>query len=213
MSLYNDLGIGKNATAEEIKKAHRDLSKKHHPDAGGNEEDFKRIQHAYDILGDKEKRAYYDTTGHDLKGEDSFERKFSDLVQRIILPMLMGARDYANMDVIKAIKDVLQRADAKIKSNTRKYEMDGRELTNLKESRKRMKVKGDGQHLLLQMLDNSIKSMESERAAQRQFWQEEQLFNDKAVEELDQYEYEYTERKGVTIRTGPGHTGAFTFNT
>ena len=61
---YHVLGVPKNATAAEIKKAYRKLAQQHHPDANpGNkdaEERFKEISSAYDVLGDQEKRTSYD---------------------------------------------------------------------------------------------------------------------------------------------------------
>lgn len=62
--LYKILGVQKNATQDEIKKAYRDLALKYHPDKNPGdsnaEEKFKTIQSAYDILGDSEKREIYD---------------------------------------------------------------------------------------------------------------------------------------------------------
>ena len=61
---YDTLGVPKNASAEEIKKAYRKLAREHHPDAsGGDEARFKEIQGAYDLLSDPEKRQAYDTFG------------------------------------------------------------------------------------------------------------------------------------------------------
>lgn len=211
MSLYNDLGVSKDATADEIKQAHKNLAKKHHPDAGGDEETFKRIQHAYDILSDPEKRKYYDTTGHELKGELGFEHKFNDLMQRVILPIFMDAKDYSTRDIIGELKDILKRADAEIARNIRKYQLDGAPLTNLRETRKRIKAKEGDQHLMLQIIDSTIKAKETERADRLAFWKAEQEFNNKAMEEVSLYEYEHTKGQGVTIRVGPGHTGGVGF--
>ncbi|UZQ84989.1 J domain-containing protein [Thermoclostridium stercorarium] len=64
---YKILGVDKNATQEEIKRAYRKLAKKYHPDSNpGNkeaEEKFKEINEAYEVLGDEEKRKKYDQFG------------------------------------------------------------------------------------------------------------------------------------------------------
>lgn len=63
MKFYETLGVAINATRTEIKKAYLVLAKKLHPDKGGDVEEFKAIQKAYDVLGDAKKRANYDATG------------------------------------------------------------------------------------------------------------------------------------------------------
>ena len=62
-SYYEQLGVKKDASADEIKKAFRKLARKHHPDAGGSEETFKQINEAYEVLSDTKKRAQYDEYG------------------------------------------------------------------------------------------------------------------------------------------------------
>lgn len=64
---YATLGVGRNATQEELKKAFRQLAMKHHPDRNPDnkesEEKFKEINEAYSCLNDPEKRAHYDRFG------------------------------------------------------------------------------------------------------------------------------------------------------
>jgi molecular chaperone DnaJ len=67
MNPYEILGVDRNANADEIKKAYRKLSKEHHPDKGGNEDKFKDVAAAYDILSDPQKKQNYDMFG-DAKG-------------------------------------------------------------------------------------------------------------------------------------------------
>ncbi|HJQ08344.1 MAG TPA: molecular chaperone DnaJ [Candidatus Saccharimonadales bacterium] len=62
---YEILGVGKNASADEIKKAFRRAAVQHHPDKeGGDEAKFKEINEAYEVLKDPSKRQRYDQFGH-----------------------------------------------------------------------------------------------------------------------------------------------------
>lgn len=66
---YDILGISKDASDEDIKKAFRKLAHKYHPDkGGGDEKKFKEINEAYQVLSDKEKRRQYDQFGRTFNG-------------------------------------------------------------------------------------------------------------------------------------------------
>src|SRR3979490_420548 len=66
-TLYDTLGVAKNAPQDEIKKAYRKLAREFHPDKNAGdknaEERFKEVQTAYDVLSDAEKRKQYDRFG------------------------------------------------------------------------------------------------------------------------------------------------------
>ena len=78
---YKILGIEKDATTDDVKKAYKQLAKTHHPDHGGDEEKFKEINEAHSVLSDPQKRGDYDNprpqnpfgAGHDPFG-DIFSR-------------------------------------------------------------------------------------------------------------------------------------------
>ena len=73
MSLYDDLGVSKDADRETIKRAYRKKAQKLHPDRpGGNAEKFHAITKAYDVLYDDARRANYDATGKDGEIVDLF---------------------------------------------------------------------------------------------------------------------------------------------
>ena len=60
MDYYSILGVSKNASEQDLKKAYKKMSMQHHPDRGGNEEEFKKVNEAYSVLKDPQKRAEYD---------------------------------------------------------------------------------------------------------------------------------------------------------
>ena len=60
---YQVLGVARDATVDDIKKAYRKLAMQHHPDQGGDAEKFKEINEAYQILGDPQKRQQFDQFG------------------------------------------------------------------------------------------------------------------------------------------------------
>jgi molecular chaperone DnaJ len=70
---YKLLGVEKNATQDEIKKAFKKLAMQHHPDRqGGDEKKFKEINEAYQVLGDAGKRSKYDQFGSDFEQQGGF---------------------------------------------------------------------------------------------------------------------------------------------
>src|SRR3990167_10847302 len=85
---YQILGVPRNASQEEVKKAYRKLAHQFHPDkTGGSEEKFKEVNEAYQVLGSEQKRAQYDrfgSAGFEGAGGGSgpgFEWDFSNFAQ------------------------------------------------------------------------------------------------------------------------------------
>ncbi|RIA56832.1 DnaJ C-terminal domain-containing protein [Dichotomicrobium thermohalophilum] len=84
--LYSELGVSRNASDEEIRKAYRSLAKEHHPDLHPGdkqaEDKFKRISAAFAILGDPEKRRRYDAGEIDETGQEraahQYYREYAD---------------------------------------------------------------------------------------------------------------------------------------
>lgn len=68
MDYYQTLGINKNATQDEVKKAYRKLASQYHPDKGGDTAMFQKIEEAYRILSDPEKKNQYDNPQQNFGG-------------------------------------------------------------------------------------------------------------------------------------------------
>lgn len=88
MTLYEVLNVKPGATRAKILSAYRKLAMKHHPDKGGNPDEFRQIANAYRVLSDKELRARYDQTGS--YEEDQAEKSLAGIFMQAVES---GARD------------------------------------------------------------------------------------------------------------------------
>lgn len=86
MDYYSILGVSKNASEKDIRSAYKKKSMQHHPDRGGNEEEFKKVNEAYSTLKDPQKRAAYDNpqvrmNSSNFNGNfnDAFGSNFNDM--------------------------------------------------------------------------------------------------------------------------------------
>ena len=99
---YEVLGVGRDASADEVKKAYRRLAMKFHPDRNPDdpeaEEKFKEATEAYDVLTDAEKKAAYDRFGHAGVDQNAggmgggFEGSFSDIFGDVFGDIFGGGR-------------------------------------------------------------------------------------------------------------------------
>lgn len=88
MNPYTELDVSVTASTEEIKQRYRTLAQMHHPDKGGDEELFKRIKLAYEILSDPIRRKQYDITG-ETGTTNAKDEALSNIIQ-IILHVVPG---------------------------------------------------------------------------------------------------------------------------
>src|SRR6056300_500072 len=72
MDLYTVLGIPRTASPDEIKKAYKKQAMRHHPDRGGNPDEFRKVTEAYDVLSNSDKKAAYDNPqpGFSFRSQD-----------------------------------------------------------------------------------------------------------------------------------------------
>lgn len=98
-TLYDELSIKPTATTAEIRRAYRHRAMKTHPDRdGGNAEEFKRVQLAYEVLSDPMRRAEYDRTGKTNQNQQSLREKAIPEFQALFAQMMQQPNfRYANL--------------------------------------------------------------------------------------------------------------------
>lgn len=151
MTLYDDLGVDKNADKATIKRAYRKRAQKLHPDRpGGDPEKFHAIQKAYDVLYDDARRAHYDA-----HGVDGQQDRHGDLIRRLaqLFMQLIEQRDVDHTDIVGEMRAALKNGKSQTMAAIQGQEQ---KIKRYESAKKRIKKKGGGDNLLLQMLDGQI---------------------------------------------------------
>ncbi len=141
-SLYDDLGIAADADGAAIKAAHRRKARDHHPDKpGGDADAFNRVQRAYMVLRDPDKRARYDETGNADEIRSQPGRYIELMVQAFDAAMGQIGGRFDVHDVIKVARSHLEQLRSTVKNNRRQTIEAQKQINKIL---KRLKFKGDG---------------------------------------------------------------------
>lgn len=157
MNLYDELGLPPDCTFDEIKQMYRSLAQQHHPDKGGDEDTFKRIKLAYEVLSDTDRRAEYDATG---------ETKEATTVRTEALQELAGLVGYCinkinpdRDDLILQMKNELNESVRQIKDNIIKC---NNHIINLNKILKKVNRKREGEDFIKSIIEEQIRNRERE---------------------------------------------------
>jgi len=157
-SLYDELGVKKDASKEEIKKKFRKLAKRFHPDVnGGSGEKFKKLTEAYKILISDDLRAHYDATGEQRKRDDPGKvyvtalNMFASLFLSLAEEDMDGETDYIR-SIRESCKSSLILTDKEITKATKKI----KKWEDLKD---RIVYKGKTTNILADHIDEKIRAL------------------------------------------------------
>jgi curved DNA-binding protein CbpA len=181
MNLYQELELAPGCTQEQIKQQYRVLAHLHHPDRGGDAEKFKRINLAYEVLSDPERRQEYDATGK-INQDNSIRSealgRLSNMVNQYV------------PDLNSEVEDLIVKMQADINQASRTLEADmERCRTNIRNAviaRDRIQLKThNGENLLKNFVENLIERRQNDLAM---FTRRMTVFN-LMLEILNDYHY------------------------
>ena len=156
MNPYNILDVSVTASFEEIKQRYRTLAQMHHPDKGGDEEAFKRIKLAYEILSDPVRRKQYDITG-ETTTTNAKDEAIANIVQILlhIVPSFNVDQD-----------DLIQIAEVETRTMIDLVHKDigvtERYILNLEKVSSKLRIKTDSENILNSFILNQIQQRKQE---------------------------------------------------
>lgn len=190
MNLYELLDCTIDATEEELRLSYKKKAMEHHPDRGGDEELFKQIKLAYEVLSDAEKRAKYDATG---SLDDVMKAPYDPAIDlfNIFVSVLQQYSSYA--DTTDLIKLCIQQISRLKRDTENKIAVINNRREEFKKTIARISRK-EGNNTLALMLEAQIESLNSsERKAL------DTLEKQKALAEYaSSYEYNYEQPQPAT---------------
>lgn len=186
-TLYDSLGLTKNATSAEIKKAYRRLAAKAHPDAGGQREEFEKLTMTKLVLLDPKRRARYDATGEIDAAPDN---EMSETVNRIMTAIDTGLRE---CEIRRIDPSSVNLFDSATKYMMGQIQIGRGNLESLKKGAKqieklakRMKARNGKVNRIVPMFE--ARKADLERRAEEVEREQERWR--KAIEILDEHEFE-----------------------
>lgn len=175
---YDALGVERDASPDDVKRAYQRRARETHPDRGGSKEDFQNVSRAYRLLSDPGKRSRFDQTGSDT-GPDNTEAMVFNAVGVVLLQILANG---GHGDIIQQARSYfvnqregLLRECANAETNITRYEKAAKRLTR----------KSKGRNVLSEMI-----VFESKKLRQRIDATQQQIAHfDRVMQFLKDYEY------------------------
>jgi curved DNA-binding protein CbpA len=156
MNPYTELDVPVDASLETIKQRYRTLAQMHHPDKGGDEEIFKRIKLAYEILSDPVRRKQYDITG-ETTTTNAKDEAVANLVQ-----ILLHVVPNFNVDQDDLIHIAEMETRSMLDLVNKDIGVTERYIINLEKVSNKLRIKTEGENILNSFVINQIKQRKQE---------------------------------------------------
>ena len=179
MNPYTELDVPVDASLETIKQRYRTLAQMHHPDKGGDEELFKRIKLAYEILSDPVRRKQYDITG-ETTTTNAKDEAVANLVQ-----ILLHVVPSFNVDQDDLIHIAEMETRAMLDLVNKDIGVTERYIVNLEKVSNKLRIKTEGENILNSFVINQI----TQRKQELETFQRRVQVCNLMLEILKDYEY------------------------
>jgi curved DNA-binding protein CbpA len=156
MNPYTELDVPVDASLETIKQRYRTLAQMYHPDKGGDEELFKRIKLAYEILSDPVRRKQYDITG-ETTTTNAKDEAVANLVQ-----ILLHVVPNFNVDQDDLIHIAEMETRTMLDLVNKDIGVTERYILNLEKVASKLRIKTEGENILSSFIINQIKQRKQE---------------------------------------------------
>jgi curved DNA-binding protein CbpA len=156
MNPYTELDVPVDASLETIKQRYRTLAQMHHPDKGGDEELFKRIKLAYEILSDPIRRKQYDITG-ETTTTNAKDEAVANLVQ-----ILLHVVPNFNVDQDDLIHIAEMETRTMLDLVNKDIGVTERYIFNLEKVASKLRIKTEGENILSSFIVSQIKQRKQE---------------------------------------------------
>jgi curved DNA-binding protein CbpA len=150
MNPYTELDVPVNASLENIKQRYRTLAQMHHPDKGGDEEVFKRIKLAYEILSDPIRRKQYDITG-ETETTNAKDEAIANIIQ-IILHVVPNF----NADEDDLIRIAEEESRAMLDMVNKDISNTETQIKHFEKVLKKLRIKTSGENVLESIIQKQI---------------------------------------------------------
>lgn len=151
---YEALGVSKDAPPEEIKKAHRKKARKHHPDNGGDPEQFLMVQYAYEVLSDEERRRRYDNG--EPEPQNVIQEAFSYVANMFKALIDSADESLICINIVDKMASLATADREKMKKSVKGWQD---KIVFLEQVKGRIKHKGNRPDIMTSVLDQQLRGL------------------------------------------------------
>ncbi len=196
MTLYEDLGIPKDASETAVKRAYRSRAKATHPDRNGDRAEFQRVLLAYKVLSDPAQRAEYDRTGE--VPTNAPDQTVAQVFDAAIGGLVNSGKNVTEHDLAHEMRDLVKK---RIKQIDEDKKGPKKVLATLELLLGRFEV-AEGENDMEALIVNQVEGVKRTLAAM----DADKKFNEDVLAFLKRFKYRHTKRKDAGAASGTLYT-------